>query len=181
MATMLRHIRRDEQPFVVRNWYWIALVVTCAYLMWFAVLGRDIMQHSTSPHPLAFAARQIALLVIALPIIVYGLYERYRLGVRMERRYLVISPDVIAVFEKPLPPATADQEILRWRRTDIGTVRAEPMAQRNVFVFGTKNESPLSRILGLNRSGRRVLQAERWVNNDSKSAFFIVDPFWTVR
>jgi|GEM_PF-5450152 len=184
MAAMtLRHIRRDEQPFVVRHWIWIVIAVTCFYLSWLVVLGRDIVQHSTAPHPLAFASHQIALLAMGLPIFVYGIYQRYRLGLRMERRYLVVSPEGITVFERQLSPGTRDQEISRWLRTDIGRVRAEPMGQRNLFVFEDKDVTPLKRFLGqlMERSKGRVLQAERWVNKDANVAFFISDPFWTIR
>lgn len=182
-AVKLRHIKRIERPYVQRNQTWIALALLSPILLWLVVLGQDIMRHSTSPHPFAFASRQMLEIAIALPLLVYGGIQSYKLSIRLERRYLLISSDAIVVLEKPALSATTDREISRWRRVDIGIVRSQPMGQRSAFIFESKNESWWNTLLGRlgTRSRGRMLIAEEWVADDNISRPFERDAFWSIK
>lgn len=182
-AMKLRHIKRTERPYVQRNQTWIALALMSPILLWLVVLGLDIMRHSTSPHPFAFASRQMVEFAIGLPLMVYGGIQSHKLSIRLERRYLLISPEAIVIFEKPAPPATTDREISRWHRVDTGIVRSQPMGQRPVFIFESRNESSWNSFLGRlgARSKGRMLIAEEWVADDNRSRPFERDAFLSIK
>lgn len=170
-ATVLRHLKRSERTAFERNPFIFVLAWLAFFGTFLGIQAFDIIRHSKSAHPLAFADRQLLGLSVVIPIVLWATYKQYKDGFAAERRYLEITDDAIALKEQSLKPSVFKPRVI-WsvKHADLDKVVIRPISKgsQSMFVLAKKPDGPWKRwkrIIGIGEWGPR-LRAGDWVIDD---------------